>query len=125
MKKLLLLLSLTSISTQSLAFIGPAVKGITNWLERIIPPKVQEFYEPFLVAFTYTFVFFGLLGFLYMAYLNLLGLLGKEEKNPFKITNFLFTKGQKNSPRISNFLRFFVFLALGLFCGYFLYWRFS
>ena len=121
MKKLLLLLSLSSISTQSLAFIGPAVKGITNWLERIIPPKVQEIIGTSLEVFGFILLLLGLLCFLYMAYLNLLGFFGKEEKNPSRITNFWFTKGHKNSSRRPNFLRFLFFLALGLLCGYILF----
>ena len=124
MKKLLLLLSLSSIPTQGLAF-SCGGNFLNIFICKHTSTSVQEIIGTSLEVFGFILLLLGLLCFLYIAYLNLLGLFGKEEKNPFRITNFLFTKGQKNSPRISNFLRFFVFLALGLFCGYFLYWRFS
>ena len=83
--------------------------------------SVQEIIGTSLEVFGFILLLLGLLCFLYMAYLNLLGFFGKEEKNPSRITNFWFTKGHKNSSRRPNFLRFLFFLALGLLCGYILF----
>ena len=120
MKKLLLLLSLSSIPTQGLAF-SCGGNFLNIFICKHTSTSVQEIIGTSLEVFGFILLLLGLLCFLYMAYLNLLGFFGKEEKNPSRITNFWFTKGHKNSSRRPNFLRFLFFLALGLLCGYILF----